>query len=186
MRLHIRAFVWATLILCAAGCSTDQREVRRDSWLASAQGEAARLRAERVAATLLKPLSLPKPIRIEVLPSAAPNAFSWPDGHMAVTQGLLDLVTDDELAAALAHELGHLLQDGHVTVAALQGLPVAGGAGSEVKADAWGCRVLHARGVPTSNMASMLEKVAAHLPDDPSRAASLAARAAVIRQADPR
>jgi predicted Zn-dependent protease len=40
----------------------------------------------------------------------APNAFVMPGGHVGVTVGLLDLVdNDDQLAAVIGHEAGHVV-----------------------------------------------------------------------------
>ncbi len=54
---------------------------------------------------------LPRP-RIWIVPDADPNAFATGlDGmhaHVAVTLGLLDLCSRDELQAVIAHELGHV------------------------------------------------------------------------------
>ncbi len=53
----------------------------------------------------------PRP-RIWLVPDAAPNAFATgvhaDDTHLAVTQGLLDNCTRDELQAVVAHEMGHI------------------------------------------------------------------------------
>jgi heat shock protein HtpX len=54
---------------------------------------------------------LPRP-RIWIVPDADPNAFATGlDGmhaHIAVTHGLLELCSRDELQAVIAHELGHV------------------------------------------------------------------------------
>ena len=45
---------------------------------------------------------------VKVLEDAEPNAFTLPDGHIYLSRGLLDLAgSDDEIAAVLAHEIGH-------------------------------------------------------------------------------
>jgi predicted Zn-dependent protease len=47
--------------------------------------------------------------RITLLNSPAINAFALPDGHLYVTRGLLALAVDSsEVAAVLAHEMGHV------------------------------------------------------------------------------
>ena len=54
---------------------------------------------------------IPRP-RIWIVPDADPNAFATGldqgHAHIAVTQGLLDLCSRDELQAVIAHELGHV------------------------------------------------------------------------------
>ncbi|MEO7995464.1 MAG: M48 family metallopeptidase, partial [bacterium] len=49
----------------------------------------------------------------QVLKDPSPNAFSLPDGHVYVTTGLMTLVgsNDDQLAAVLGHEIGHLAEE---------------------------------------------------------------------------
>lgn len=54
---------------------------------------------------------VPKP-RIWIVDDADPNAFATgldpQHAHLAVTQGLLDLMSRDELQGVVAHELGHI------------------------------------------------------------------------------
>jgi heat shock protein HtpX len=54
---------------------------------------------------------VPRP-RIWIVPDSDPNAFATGldsgHSHVAVTQGLLDLCSRDELQAVVAHELGHV------------------------------------------------------------------------------
>ncbi len=54
---------------------------------------------------------LPMP-KIYVIPNDSPNAFATgrnpKHASVAVTQGILNLLTDEELAGVLAHELGHV------------------------------------------------------------------------------
>jgi heat shock protein HtpX len=62
---------------------------------------------ERLAAKA----SLPVP-KLYVIPEAAPNAFATgrnpQHASVAVTQGLLELMNDDELEGVIAHELSHV------------------------------------------------------------------------------
>lgn len=55
--------------------------------------------------------SLPRP-RVYVVPDADPNAFATGkdehDARIAVTQGLLDMCSRDELQAVVAHEVAHI------------------------------------------------------------------------------
>jgi Zn-dependent protease with chaperone function len=77
---------------------------------------------------------------------------------------LLHLLTDDELAAAVAHELGHL-SAGHAAggPAALGGAPAAHPADHEARADAIACDLLDAVGLTPTALARALAKVR----DDP-------------------
>ncbi len=51
-----------------------------------------------------------RPWDYAVLIDEAPNAFVLPGGHVGVTTGLLDLVdNDDQLAAVIGHEAGHVV-----------------------------------------------------------------------------
>jgi heat shock protein HtpX len=56
-------------------------------------------------------MGLPKP-RLWVIPDASPNAFATgrnpSHSSVAMTQGLLSLMNDQELAGVIAHELGHV------------------------------------------------------------------------------
>jgi Zn-dependent protease with chaperone function len=49
------------------------------------------------------------PFRFQILDTSESNAFSLPGAHVFVTRGLLvEVRSDDELAAVLAHEVGHI------------------------------------------------------------------------------
>jgi len=54
---------------------------------------------------------LPRP-RLWVIPDRAPNAFATGvhqnESHLAVTEGLLDTLSRDELQAVVGHEMGHI------------------------------------------------------------------------------
>jgi Zn-dependent protease with chaperone function len=97
--------------------------------------------------------------RYQVSDSPNPGAFAWPDGRILVTRGLIDLLNDDELAAAVAHEIGHLLADGHVAGRfSLHG--ATGAPNVEARADTLGCQLLAEAGIAPASMAGMLEKLA--------------------------
>ena len=50
------------------------------------------------------------PYSIKLINSRASNAYSLPGGFLYVNRGLIELVqTEDELAAAVAHEIGHVV-----------------------------------------------------------------------------
>jgi Zn-dependent protease with chaperone function len=97
-------------------------------------------------------------IRVQVLATNAVSAFSWRNGRVFITRGLMNHLDDQELAAVIAHELGHLLSDGQLqTVASLRGY--SDDPDREVRADAAGVGLLKMAGLPPQPMISMLKKV---------------------------
>ena len=145
-------------------------------------------RVDRVAAAIAQS-EVGHPLAVQVLDSADPAAFSWPSGEVFVTRRLVDLLDDDELGAAIAHEMGHLLGDGFLkdsrekSIAALRGC--CKDLDAESRADAIGAKLLHAHGLCAQSMARMLEKVrgSASLTDD-SRSA-IGQRIELLRAGSP-
>jgi Zn-dependent protease with chaperone function len=112
------------------------------------------------AVNALSPLLGGRNLRAALDDTPAVGAYAWPDGRILLTRGLVRLLDDDELAAAVAHEMGHLLEETHApAVASLDGAGAT--ADPEFRADAAGARLLARTGVPAAAMARMLEKVAA-------------------------
>ena len=68
-------------------------------------------RAYQAVERLTQRVGLPMP-KIYVIPTDSPNAFATgrdpAHASVAVTQGILDLLNDEELEGVLAHELGHV------------------------------------------------------------------------------
>jgi heat shock protein HtpX len=68
-------------------------------------------RVYEIVERLAQKMSIPMP-KIFVIPTDSPNAFATgrnpSHASVAVTQGILDLLEDDELEGVLAHELGHV------------------------------------------------------------------------------
>jgi heat shock protein HtpX len=68
-------------------------------------------RVYQVVERLTQKAGLPMP-KIYVIPTDSPNAFATgrnpQHASVAVTQGILNLLTDEELEGVLAHELGHV------------------------------------------------------------------------------
>ena len=68
-------------------------------------------RVYQVVEQMTQRLGLPMP-KIYVIPTDSPNAFATgrnpKHASVAVTQGILQLLNDEELAGVLAHELGHV------------------------------------------------------------------------------
>lgn len=65
----------------------------------------------RLVQRLAQRAGIPMP-RVYIIPSDAPNAFATgrnpQHGAVAVTEGIMRLLDEDELAGVLAHELGHI------------------------------------------------------------------------------
>lgn len=133
-----------------------------------------RARIERASAAVLTDAG----VRGSVVPRADVGAWAWPDGRIEVSRTLVDRLDDDELAAALAHELGHLLDGGHLPAVPHE---LDGGTGDlERRADRVGCGVLRRHGIPGAAMPRMLAKVAAATRDP---GGELAARVGAARSA---
>src|SRR6201982_3142203 len=68
-------------------------------------------RAYQIVERLTQKVGIPMP-KIYVIPSDSPNAFATgrnpQHASVAVTQGILSLLNDEELEGVLAHELGHV------------------------------------------------------------------------------
>src|SRR5581483_11736896 len=68
-------------------------------------------KAYQAVERITQKVGLPMP-KIYVIPSDSPNAFATgrnpQHASVAVTQGILNLLTDEELEGVLAHELGHV------------------------------------------------------------------------------
>jgi Zn-dependent protease with chaperone function len=113
------------------------------------------------------------------------NAFALPDGTIVLLDGLAEALTDDELLAVLAHELGHVAHR-HGMRSALRGFGLAAVAGAvlgdfsgvvaagvatlqtfhhsrdaEREADAFMHRAVAAEGLPPQVIASVWRKFAA-------------------------
>ena len=68
-------------------------------------------RAYQAVERLTQKIGIPMP-KMYVIPTDSPNAFATgrnpQHASVAVTQGILDLLNDEELEGVLAHELGHV------------------------------------------------------------------------------
>jgi Zn-dependent protease with chaperone function len=160
--------------LLAIGCARAPGAAST-SWI-SQQGGLLQGEARDRPQTLLAQLAttdLPAGVSVQVLSSQELAAYSWPDGSVFVTAGLLARLNDAELSAALSHELGHLLGDDH-GVSPPVALTGSLSDDKERRADALGVRLLKRRQIPAHAMISMLEKVAAaESPGSPCRRALL-------------
>lgn len=171
------------LVAVLAGCSATHGLGPGASTAVARDGDAVRLeRVQRIGRELALATSSPERIDVGLSQRGAIGAWSWPDGRIRTSRTLVDALDDDELRAALAHEIGHLLDAEHVTggAAALAGgAPRHEHAGIEARADAFACALLRTRGAPTDALPRMLRTVADRVVpgDDGPDPAALRARA---------
>ena len=98
--------------------------------------------------------------RIRVIATSAPVAYAVAPCDVLVSEGLLDWATPDQVRAAVAHELGHLIEAEDGVVSALLGQP--GMECPEARADHLGVGLLDAAGYDSSAMATLLSDLANH------------------------
>jgi len=81
----------------------------------------------RMVAELADSAHLPKP-RVGISQLAIPNAFAFGrtrrDGRVCVTQGILNLLSRDELRAVLGHEISHIKYRDMVIITLLSAVPL--------------------------------------------------------------
>jgi hypothetical protein len=151
------------LLLFAVGCGlpasvrVDRANIGRDDSRIE-----ARRRLDRLGRSLAQGIPALERTTFRVSARDDLGAWAWRGGGIEVSRPLMDLLDDAELSAALAHELGHLLERSSV------GAALAGGAnddGIERAADRRGCWLLSRQGIRPASMASMLAKVAARRPE---------------------
>jgi Zn-dependent protease with chaperone function len=178
------AILAAALIL--TGCTTSNTPMR--DWLASNGGIATdrthQHRAEHALARLLRTPPV-RPLAVAVLDSDQLGAFSWPSGHVFVTRALIDHVSDDELTAAIAHELGHLLPAPRTAaVTSLKGHPAA--FETELRADHLARQLLADANLPPAALRTLLQKLAADDRLSPAKRHDLHLRAQRLSPPTPR
>ena len=116
---------------------------------------------ERAEAVLVRLVGPDHGLTVEVVESASPRAFAWPSGHLLVSCGLAQDADEGALAAALAHECGHLLDDGHLV--AHPATLAHGAADAEARADEIGAELLARAGYDPEAM----DRLVACLATDP-------------------
>ena len=74
------------------------------------KGAAGDRALQRLTDRLSAGLDLPYPLTVRVVDDPMINAFAFAGGHVAIFRGLIDTAeTPDEVAAVLAHEIGHVV-----------------------------------------------------------------------------
>ncbi|WP_428939748.1 M48 family metalloprotease [Fontivita pretiosa] len=133
---------------CAAGRGGDSGPSAR--WIAAhggVVGGSHQHRLQRVGARLSRVWG-GRDVRAYVLDSADAAAYAWADGRILVTRGLIRRLDDDQLAAVIAHELGHLINES--AVSSSQSMSLSGQddpRDAEARADATGVALLEAAGL---------------------------------------
>ncbi|MEZ0265802.1 MAG: M48 family metalloprotease [Phycisphaerae bacterium] len=178
VRVSGKPFIlWVGLVsvaLASAGCSP---AVAVDAnWLSDRGGvigadASAAARVTHLAESLIARAGR-SGVTVAVLGTREPGAFAWPGGRVFVSRGLVECMTDAELQAALAHELGHLAaHPGARPPAAVVGQADP----DECDADRAGLALLVAIGQDPGAMRSMLSKLSLHpaVPEAARRAVAL-------------
>lgn len=132
-------------------------------------------------------------VQAAVLDSARSLAFAYPPNRILITRGALDQLDPDLLTAAIAHELGHLLDRRGVADGLPDNLQVGDAVAralrgdgdddlrAEMRADQIGITLLRAAGDRVDALPDLLEHLAAD-PDTPtSIQTQLRRRASVLR-----
>ena len=162
------SIVLFTAALGGSGCiAAEPSQVKRwaDDHGGTLKGASANGRAERGLARLTESGAIQRRLTVAVLDTDDVGAYCWRSGAIYLTRGLIERLEDDELCAAIAHEAGHLLVDGHMPrAAALDGCRRACGAGeaedSEIAADLMGRELLRMSAVPEQALTRLLGKLA--------------------------
>lgn len=186
--MHPTARLPLVLLFLMAGCATGG-STYIDRWANSrgglVVGQPAATAAEAAIQRLsIRSLSVPE-LSIEVLDCNRPLAYAWPCGRLFVTRGLVETLTADELVAAIAHEVGHLLADPAPTRdVALSGIASdhRDHDACEAAADIAGRRLLADSGIDNSAMIAMLRKVASHPETSPAIRRGMLYRAELLRR----
>ena len=152
----MRALPLAILGLCLGlGCSPAPSQ---SAWVRANGGLAGQTHLAKAQAAFALLGAEKQSIHVSVINSDTAGAYAWPGGDVFVTRGLVDLLDEQELAAALAHEMGHLIADHTANPpSSLHG--VSTGNAAEISADTLGMTLLQKQGMNRDVMISMLRKV---------------------------
>jgi Zn-dependent protease with chaperone function len=120
-------------------------------------------------------------IRLRLSSRGGFGAWAWPSGRIEITRDLVDALDDQELAAALAHEAAHLVDE---AAGVEERASLARGSGSEAierAADRRGCSILADAGIPSEAMVRMLRKLSQGLREPRMLQARIAEASLVCR-----
>ena len=143
---------------CACGSRTSGTCEAEGRWLARHGGlihDTQQARAQRLCNRMCRGW-INTPIHIRIVDTRQLGAWSWSNGDVYLTLGLAEHLNDDEMAAAIAHELGHLINS--KVVQCPYGLGNAHETlGIEFAADLTGSRVLADHGIAPKNLVLVLQ-----------------------------
>ncbi len=200
LKLLAAGFLGVLTIVTITGCSSPSRSALSpssaasttraptpkvvDQWVHKQGGlstaHADQLRADAALDTLAPAMGdRRKPVRVFVLASDKVTAYVWPRGGIYVSRGLIQRLSEQELAAAIAHEMGHLIDTGTTHIATLEG--ATGSDDHEMLADAKGVQLLTRSGLNPAAMATMLQKVHDAQPENSPLRPRLQARIDALR-----
>src|SRR4051794_22688073 len=111
MRHVSRGLLMAAVTLTGIGCSAAAPTGPSQAWITRNGGVLCDASRQERASLAARPLfeHVGAKLAIRVLNTDRAIAFSWPSGDVFVSQRLMDCLSDEELSAAIAHEMAHLL-----------------------------------------------------------------------------
>ena len=154
--------VWILFLLvlsgCTSGMSGGNMQAVESGWILQHGGvvkDAQQSRAQRLCNRLCNGW-INNTVRVRIIDSQRLGAWTWPDRDIYISLGLVSHLNNGELSAAIAHEMGHLINSRAVQC------PYALGRsgeklGIEAGADLTGSRVLVAHGISPQNLIRVLQ-----------------------------
>lgn len=154
--------VVTSLLLTACGTAPLPGMSQELSWSQRHGGavfDSSQQRAQRLCNELCSKIAAYH-LKVFILESSRLGGWSWPDGHIYLTSALVSAADNAELAAAMAHEMGHLVNNQNINA------PQALARGEkhlaiESAADFTGCRILAGIGIAPASMIDLLKMVRA-------------------------
>ena len=144
--------------MCVGCQSETSRTAVWEKWALREGGFASESAQERAQAALNALQYSSSNARVYVLESPSAAAYAWPDGSIFLTSALLDILEPREIAAVIAHELGHLCDPPRPGDASAL-LGKARHLDDESRADEFACDLLRRSGLAPLALASALRKV---------------------------
>lgn len=177
MAARLFGTVLAVALVACAGPIRLERPLGSD-WITSRGGVDTGPAQERAVSALTRLALGAARIEVRVLADEDLGAWAWPDGRVAVTRGLVEMLEEAPLAAALAHEIGHLVLGGHLRTDL--GLPREGRPDDEHAADRVARRLLDRSGVAPGALDDLLSILHANATPGSDGRARLEARLATL------